>query len=678
MEAPRAERSALPRELIEFLIELSIALHRHSMYPSGHPSLEPAVESVVRSAEKLLDSRASVAIGISRRQLLVDDVATDPERPVLRRLAESLHRHHIGALSITRGVRPLELGDALRRLARDPEVDGAVGLNTEVVATWPHLKLHPLSFDSLALGDDDDGFRPGRTHTDLWAGLARAALSLGDADEHGTPHDPSAIARRINQQTPDTAHDQAITHYLLEIAHELATSTAENAADLHRQTMELIGALDRETLRRLVAMGGNREQRHQFVRDAAHGMAADAVLEIVQATATAEQQTISHGLLRMLTKLASHSHRGSEAGRPRADIEFRDQVSRLIEDWTLENPNPTVYGRVLERLATTTGASSRREPMAEPPSALRILQMSLESNTVAPMVDRAMNEVIKTGQVNDVIELLTSPPAASAAIAESMLARLTSPEAVTVLLAQERVDLGGLDALLPRLSLDSFGALLDAIGSSPSRAVRRRLLDWLAQTDVDINALVIARLDDPRWYVQRNMLVLLQRAKHLPEGFSPARWLRHKDARVRTEAIRLQLAMPHEKVQGIHAALDDSDSRVVRIGLAAIPQDCPPDLLERVINWAVAPESSQEIRLIAVTTLARFHEQAVLSALLQLADGGRTFFGRLKLSPKTPVLIAVIRALAETWTNDPRAAHVLAAAARSSDPEIRHAAAASP
>jgi hypothetical protein len=68
----------------------------------------------------------------------------------------------------------------------------------------------------------------------------------------------------------------------------------------------------------------------------------------------------------------------------------------------------------------------------------------------------------------------------------------------------------------------------------------------------------------------------------------------------------------------------------------------------------------------------------VLSALLQLADGGRTFFGRLKLSPKTPVLIAVIRALAETWTNNPRAAHVLAAAARSSDPEIRHAAAASP
>jgi hypothetical protein len=37
------------------------------------------------------------------------------------------------------------------------------------------------------------------------------------------------------------------------------------------------------------------------------------------------------------------------------------------------------------------------------------------------------------------------------------------------------------------------------------------------------------------------------------------------------------------------------------------------------------------------------------------------------------VLIAVIRALAMTWGDDPRASGVLAAAARASDPELRRA-----
>ncbi len=44
------QKAALSRELGEFLIELSIALHKHAMYPEGHPSLAPAAAGVVRRA----------------------------------------------------------------------------------------------------------------------------------------------------------------------------------------------------------------------------------------------------------------------------------------------------------------------------------------------------------------------------------------------------------------------------------------------------------------------------------------------------------------------------------------------------------------------------------------------------------------------------------------------------
>src|SRR4030095_14307336 len=94
MEAsPRSERATLSRDLNEFLIELSIALHRQSMYPTGHPALIPAVESVIRRAEQLLEDRPQIAFGVARRQLVIDGVTTDPDQPVLRRLADTLHRH---------------------------------------------------------------------------------------------------------------------------------------------------------------------------------------------------------------------------------------------------------------------------------------------------------------------------------------------------------------------------------------------------------------------------------------------------------------------------------------------------------------------------------------------------------------------------------------------------------
>jgi hypothetical protein len=679
MEAPKSERAVLPRDVSEFLVELSIALHRHTMYPSGHPSLEPAVDGVVRSAARVLQHRDSLAVGVSRRQLLVDEVSTDSNQPVLRRLADALHRHHIGAVSVTRGVRATEVGDALRRLARDPERDGALGLAPDGVTSWPHLKLHPLTFDRLALGDqgaapDIGGLGPSRT-VDLWAGLARAALAIDATDESGEPIAPAAIARAINAGGEEGAYDQAIIRYLLEIAHELTTATAENAAELHEQTMELIAALDPATLRRLVRMGGDTEQRHQFVRDAVHGMAADAVLEIVKAAAAAGQQTISHGLLRMVAKLAIHAERGTPLARPHADREFRQQVGRLLDDWTLADPNPHAYGRVLERLAGSEGdGTPRSDQRIEPPASLRVVQMSLEADAYSPLAARAIDDIIKSGHLNELFELLATLPPHAAATAERMLAKLTSPEAVSALLAQDRVDLNSLDALLPRLSLESFGPLLDAIGSSPSRAVRRRLLDWLSQAPVDIGALVIARLNDQRWYVQRNMLVLLQRSGRIPEGFSPGHWTRHNDPRVRTEAIRLQLALPAEKIEGVRAALNDEDPRVVRLGLAAIPHECPEDVIGRVIDWAVDTKASEDLRQFAVTTLGRFRDQSALNALLHLADGGRTWFGRPRLPAKTPVLIAALRALADTWRDDALAARVRAVAARSSDPDIREAA----
>ena len=152
--APRSERVSLSRDLSEFLVELSIALHRHSMYPSGHPALVPAIESVMRRAEKLLQDRPQIAFGVARRQLIIDGVTTDPDQPVLRRLADGLHRHHIGAVSIMRGIETPGTRRGAACARRPSPIATVRWVSRRPVASWPHVKLHPLTFDGLALVGD--------------------------------------------------------------------------------------------------------------------------------------------------------------------------------------------------------------------------------------------------------------------------------------------------------------------------------------------------------------------------------------------------------------------------------------------------------------------------------------------------------------------------------------------
>ena len=62
-------------------------------------------------------------------------------------------------------------------------------------------------------------------------------------------------------------------------------------------------------------MGGDQAQRREFVINAASGMAVDAVIDILKAAAEASGQTISHGLARMLSKLAAHAELGQRADK---------------------------------------------------------------------------------------------------------------------------------------------------------------------------------------------------------------------------------------------------------------------------------------------------------------------------------------------------------------------------
>ncbi len=688
------ERAALSRELADFLIEFSIALHKHAMYPQGHPSLDPSVAGVTRRAERLLEERRTLALGVARQQLVIEGVATDAKNPLLAELAGRLHRHHLGAVTFHRGLRVTEVADVLRTLAVDAERSGEpLGLGPpEQLRVWEHVRLYPVTYEKLELlnqdgqpAEDKAGKERAARAAQLWLGLARAALSAEAIDDGAPSSEPSAVAKAIDEHPKSAAYDQVIVGYLLQIADELKNVGGAEAMALRKRTSKLVGALQPSTLRRLIEMGGDNAQRFQFAIDATHGLAVDAVLEIVRAMADATHNTVSDPLVRMLSKMAQHAEQGTAETRVQADEALRDQVRDLLHGWSLEDPNPEGYGQALHRMAAAPPTPFSRSDVKQLAEPLRIVQTAVEAGAMGFGAWRAIERLVAEHRVGELVDMLdkaaspTSPEASRPPLRGDIApiwSRVTSPDVVRELANTEPPDFVTLDRMLPRLPVDAFEPLLDLLGTSESRTTRRGLLDRLTNAPRELGPLVAARLSGQiPWYVTRNLLLILDALPALPEGFSTAAFIAHEDARVRREALKLSVKVPGERERALLGALRDPDPRTVRLALTAALEECPPAALPLITGLAQDQTVTSELRVLAIKVLGRSRTPAALSALLELVDGGRTWLGRPKLANRSIEMVAALVALASAWRNDARAAPLLALAVSSSDPEIRSAAA---
>jgi len=689
MTAP-SEKAALSRELADFLIELSIALHKHAMYPEGHPSLAPAAAGVTRRAEHLFEERATVALGVARQQLVIEGVATDPKNPLLAELAGRLHRHHLGAVTFHRGLRVADVTDVLKTLAIDGERSGdPLGLGPpERLRAWDHIRLHSVTYERLELLQEDnqppeDKTSKGLRGSQLWVGLARAALAadaMAGDDAPLPPTEPSVIAKAIDQHPGGAAYDQVIVGYLLQIADELKHSGGAEAAALRRRTSKLVGALQPGTLRRLIEMGGDSAQRTKFAIDATHGLAVDAVLDVVRAMADASRKTVSEPLVRMLSKLAQHAEQGTAEARAQADESLREQVRDLLRGWTLDDPNPDGYRRALQKMTAASPAAIPRNDGQQGAEPLRIVQTAVETGALGFAAWRAVERLVAEHHVGELVDVLAASADASSGRAPvradmaPLWTRVTSPDVVRQLASTEPPDFITLDRVLPRLQVDAFEPLLDVLGASESRTTRRGLLDRLTRAPRELGPVIATRLArEMPWYVTRNLLLILDGLPALPAGLSTAAFIAHQDARVRREALKVSLKVPADREPALIGALRDDDPRTVRLALTHALEDCPPPALPLITQIALDQAMTSELRVLAIKVLGRVRSTVALSTLLQLADGGTSWLGRAKLAVRSLELLAALMALAAGWRNDGRAAAILALAAASKDPDIRSA-----
>lgn len=685
--APRAGVATLSRDLADFLIELSITLNKHAIYPTRHPLLDVAIDGVANRLALLFNQeRDSLSIGVARRQLIIEGVATDPQNPVLKELAQRLHKHHVGAVKFIRGIAREELAAVLAALAIDPlRSEKPIGHNIERVGEmWEHVRFFPLTYDRLQLIEEDQSGEPpgpdqmaaGRA-TQLWIGLARAALvsdtstpaaQRGESDE-STALEPATVARAIDEHQREEAYDQVIVGYLLQIGEELKTAEGSEATGLQRRVSRLVGSLKESTLEKLLEMGGDKAQRRKFLLDASQGITVEAVIDLIKAASAAEGQTVSHSMLRMLSKLAHHPSSG--APRARTDPTVRDVMRRLVDDWSLDDPNPEAYRQVLDSMSSLRNSGEAADSNALPTECEpeRTVQIAIEVGSMGPQVRAAMVDLCKSGRAELLVDLVERAPdeVAVAPVWEFLVGQNT----LESLLKQPRVNLTLVGRLVKRIGASAAPALVSAAITFADAKTRIQLFDLIHSLGDPAGPAVAERIPDTAPLLQRELLGLLGRMTALPAGFSVNDYLVHGEPLVRREAVKLLLRDPSAREATVMTALSDTDDRVVFVGLSAAQEGCPADGVELIKERVDGGELDSQLRTMGIRIVAQQRTPETLSWLLSHVIVDARWPRRPRLRPSTPEMLAALNMIASRWTDDPEADTAITLAGQSKQDEIR-------
>lgn len=689
-------------------------MQKHAIYPVGHPLLNEAIDGVMRKVAVLLLDRSSLSIGIARRQLIIEGVGTDPNHPLLKELAGRLHKHNLGAVKFSEALTREELGDALATIAVDagrtsqPLGDKA----DELSEKWTTVRLYPLNYERLELlyeGEDvegDERIRRGASTkaAQLWVGMARAAMMLDEnAELNSESMSPLVVAEAIDKRQQEEAYDQVIVGYLLQIAEELKKQGGTpEAIELQKRISELVKQLSPASLKKLLEMGGDLSQRRQFLLNASQGMTVEAVLDLVQAATSDGKQSISHSMMRLFSKLSKYAeHDEDPMRRANAESSVREHVGKLISEWNLDDPNPTAYGKVLQKMSRSARKTATSPYIDCEPE--RIVQMAFELSASGPRLDVALDAMLNSARLDALMGLLDKAP--NAEFAESVWQYLDSHDILWSALMEARIDFGVLEQLVRRKRLSAVDPVLDVVERTKDARMRERLLDVLVPLGDDIGPYIARRIDGTRADLRREMFLVLGKLKNMPAGFETSRYLLHTDAAVRREAVRLLLKFVETREHAIVAGVTDTDERALFYALTAAQEGgCPSRALTIVRQRIENRDLDSSLMTLAIRVLAaadsgaspqlsgRGRTSQMMRALdlkdtaTQAATGKKTmdwlvnkvahksrFLRRWELQPKSPEMLAALSALAAYWNSEPMVQEILSLAIKANDQEMRKA-----
>ncbi len=619
--------------MLELVRALAIAWKNLAAYPPGHPALAASLGLAQRRLQDLLAKSGAVIFGVASDGLVIaqEKLTSSHARELARALylrdvallrlesglepaeLESLLRA-LGGASTGSG-RPTfadELAASGVTHARAESVDfSQVRLTDDTSAEPPPASLwddllravltgHVLSADGRQFLESAEAASArglAAVVGEVLAASAAGAGGPGSADAGSASGSPAGSAATTSERARLGARVAQATG-----RHFRGTSAERVLAA--NQVAELVRALPPD-LREAIVGAALRalavdESAAEALAALAGGLTADTVLQALRRIK--DEAPLSSHALRLMHALSEAAPRVRSRAFAPPDAALMAELSVLFREDDIDRYNPEEHESLLEAaaieipaLATPEQAlelGERLESMTDDALDERLAQTSVEllarlggrEGTEALLVrlDGLFRAFVASGRLEAATILAedlrgsaddAAQPAHLRDRIEDALAGMATAHSLRAMLdALTRREVTS--AAVARRLMDALGkaaarGFLLALAEEKDKSRRRRILDLLVSLGPLIAAPATELLDDERWYVVRNMIVLLQKVGAPSALAEVRRSAEHHDLRVRLEAIKWLLAYDPEVPTGLlEKAINDPDPKLAEAAVA--------------------------------------------------------------------------------------------------------------
>lgn len=654
--------------MLELVRALAIAWKNLAAYPAGHPALAASMALAHQRLQELLSGSGTATLGVARDGLVCGQEKVTSSHA--RDLARALYLREVALLRFEPGVTAGELEALLRSISLDAARSDAPPLAGQLAAAGvTHVQVEAVDFSQIRVTDDMAADAP--APATLWDDLLRAILAghtlsaegrrIVDSGEVATPRGLAAILQEAmgigkaggNEGFAAGGAERArLDDRLSQVVGKHFSGASAERMLAANQIAELVRALPEDIRGTLVAAAlralASDESAGEALKVLADSATPDTILQALRRIK--EEVPLSSHALRLLHALSSVAPSLGARRIEAPDPALLAELSVLFLEDDVDRYNPEDHKQLLTNAALDVPTSpegvvdlgDRMTTLTDDAVADHMANASIEmlirlggregTDVLLLRIEGLFRDCVSRGRLEAAVTLaedlkaLGDEHALAAAVQarlDDTIGRMATAESVrTILDSLNRR--GARSASLARRLMDALGAaaargFLVALAEEPDKSRRRRILELLVSFGPVIAGPATELLGDARWYVVRNMVVLLHRVGDRSALAQVRLCAAHLDLRVRLEAIKYLLAYDPEVPRDLLArAIHDPDPKMAEAAVTLAGnyglKEAVDPLLEIVADWDVFGRR-RSIRLKALKALGELADPVALPRL---------------------------------------------------------------
>ncbi|SKA11758.1 HEAT repeat [Trichlorobacter thiogenes] len=662
--------------------DLNIARRNWNAYPSGHPLVESSIQKLLVSFQSLCGDGGGVQLGITREGLLLGDEYVEKNNQLCRSVAAAFFERGVGALLVSHPPTREELLALLKLLALKREEIFAQG---GIEKLWQEagitaLEVRAIRYDRFSgteeeqLGNDKDD---GQTQGSLWEQFA-LLLTKGEVGVAGGDTSPEQLAASLNAHFARRSGSggglsgttlKAVSTLIQQVVSASAGSGGHvgsigsgsgigdgdsGVAGWSELDVVQASAIKADLAAFIVALDPllRRQILHGFCETSAgdESTAADlfrylgsAVLQETYASAEeyAEAPQLLQEILRRLLP-----HMIDTYDRTTSDDEMHNRMHTLLQEHQHEVYMPDEYMQGLldvlnsgkfEQLDAGDVAkllASLNPQAIDSRGSEIILQL-----VIADPTGEAAQELIKNlsdlcghflelGDYGQVLKILSQaadprlPQPLRMVMRDAFCRREFLDEILSGLTIWGKPKYDQVTLLIQVLGRAFIEPLLDRMAEEENMSLRRFMIDRVQTFGEAARPYLLARLSDQRWYVLRNIIIMLRTLGPTQEAEQLRPFLRHANPKVRIEALKtlLQASDPIAQRQMLRD-LESTDRETQLIAISLADHNSPPDMARKLMALVASGGYTAvecELKAAAVQALGEIGRPEILPELVKV------------------------------------------------------------